>query len=183
MIDDFFNRIDHGLAVRAAKGVGVEPPAAGAAKPVSKRAPEVGVTHQAKRTVRTLKVGILAADGVDGAALTALRARLKQEGVSSVLISQFLGTIRGADGTEVEVDKPFFATASVEYDAILVPGGAASAAALGTQGAALHFLEETFKHGKTIGATGEGVDLLAMARLDGVTLAADDAVRESLGVR
>jgi catalase len=182
MIHEIFNRIDHELAVRAAKGVGIEPPTENLARPVADRAPEVGVEHQSKRTVKTLKVGIILADGFDGAALQALRSRLESEGVRSKIISKFLGTVRGTDGSEVEVDKPYVTTASVEYDAIFVPGGRESVDTLKTHGDAIHFLDETFKHCKTIGATGEAVELLEIARIHGAELASGDEVVESLGV-
>ena len=42
------------------------------------------------------------------------------------------------------------------------------------QGDALHFVAEAFKHGKAIGATGEGVDLLRDAGLPGIALSDGD---------
>ncbi len=38
-------------------------------------------------------------------------------------------------------------------------------------GDAIHFVNEAFKHAKTIGATNEGVDLVAAAQLQGVPFA------------
>ncbi len=53
---------------------------------------------------------------------------------------------------------------------------------LKTHGDALHFVDEMFKHCKTIGATGEAVELLEMGRLHGANLASGDEVASSLGV-
>ncbi|MNR40688.1 Catalase HPII [compost metagenome] len=55
----------------------------------------------------------------------------------------------------------FTNTASVLFDAVLVPAGAEGAAALAAQGDAVHFVLEAYKHCKAICAVGEGVQLLA----------------------
>ena len=49
---------------------------------------------------------------------------------------------------------------SVMFDAVLVPGGAASAQVLARNGDAVHFVLEAYKHCKTICVIGEGVQLL-----------------------
>ncbi len=51
------------------------------------------------------------------------------------------------------------------FDAVYVPGGEASVAALQEQPEALEFLDEAFKHCKTIAAIGAGVELLESAGL------------------
>jgi catalase len=48
----------------------------------------------------------------------------------------------------------------VLFDAVFVPGGDASVEALSAEADALHFVNEAFKHCKTVGATGAGVKLL-----------------------
>ena len=55
--------------------------------------------------------------------------------------------------------------ASVMYDGVVVPGGAASVEALRASGDAVHFVAEAFKHCKPIAAVGAGVDLLSAAGL------------------
>ncbi|MDQ4044758.1 MAG: catalase [Chloroflexota bacterium] len=182
MVHEIFNKVDHQLARRVAKGLGVPPPEKDEAKPVGKRAPEVGVEHQKKKTARTLKVAILAAEGYDHAALEQLREALKKEGARSMVVSKFLGTLQG-EGGEVEVDKNYVTTASVMFDTVFVPGGQRSIEALKKHGDALHFINEAFKHCKPVGATGEGVELLEAARLEGVRLAnGDDGVVAEHGV-
>ncbi|PSN14950.1 hypothetical protein C7293_09395 [filamentous cyanobacterium CCT1] len=57
------------------------------------------------------------------------------------------------------------------FDAIYVPGGQQSIDTLKQQGDALHFLNEAFRHGKAIAATGEGVDLLKASDIVGADLA------------
>jgi len=172
MIHEIFNRVDHGLARRAAAGIGVPPPEKGEAKEVSKRAPEVSVEHQKKPGITSLNVAILAAEGFDHAALEETRRALAAGGARTVVISKFLGTLKG-EGGEVKVDKSHVTTASVLFDAVFVPGGR-HVETLRTQGDARHFIEEAFKHGKTVGATGEAVALLREARLPGIGLAGED---------
>jgi catalase len=180
MIHQIFNKVDHELARRAAMGIGVPPPDTGEAKPVSKRAPEVGVEHQKVPGVKTLKVAILAAEGFDHAALVETKGALEAAGARPIIVSKFLGTLTG-EGGEVQVDKSYVTTASVLFDAVYVPGGR-HVEALTQQGDAVHYINEMFKHGKPIGASDEGVELLRAARLDGVRLADSGEVVESLGV-
>ena len=61
---------------------------------------------------------------------------------------------------QLVVDRTFCAAPSVLFDAVLVPGGAASVQALLENGAAVQFVREAYKHCKTIGVIGEGVQLL-----------------------
>jgi catalase len=71
----------------------------------------------------------------------------------------------------VEVDKTFVTTASVLFDALFLPGGRQSIETLKTQGHAVHWINETFKHCKPIAGVGEGVDLLQASGMAGVQLA------------
>jgi catalase len=63
------------------------------------------------------------------------------------------------------VDKTLLTSGSVLYDAVFVPGGKESAAALAGDGDAVHFVDEAFKHCKAIAAIGEGVDVLLASRI------------------
>ena len=65
-----------------------------------------------------------------------------------------------ASGTEIKVDQSFLNTASVLFDAVYIPSGAKNATALIAEPAAIHFVNEAFKHCKAIAANGDGVTLL-----------------------
>jgi hypothetical protein len=54
-------------------------------------------------------------------------------------------------------------TASVMYDAVVVPGSEKSIQTLSTHGDALHFVNEAFKHHKTVAVLQEGVDFFSSA--------------------
>ena len=63
-----------------------------------------------------------------------------------------------------------------------MPGGAAAAETLKASGDAIHFVQEAFKHGKPIGATAEGVELLRAAQLGDIELADGNDVVADRGV-
>jgi catalase len=105
-------------------------------------------------------VAVLAADGVDTADVERVKAGLLSEGAIPEVIGPHAGSLHGEDGGAVSVDKALPTAASVMYNAVVLPGGKAAAEALGQVGDAMHFVTEAFKHGKTIGALGEGVDLI-----------------------
>jgi catalase len=118
-----------------------------------------------KNTVKGRKIAILAADGVAADQVNALKQAATEAGASAEVVGTHLGTLTGADGSAVPVDKTFANSASVLFDAVFVPGGAQSLTTLVKLGDARAFVEEAYKHAKTIGASGEGADLVAASQL------------------
>ena len=110
--------------------------------------------------VKTRKVAILVANGVESAPLRRIQQDLTEAGVLCKLVAQHLGTVSTANGRQLAVDHTFANMPSVMFDAVLIPGGASSAAALSGLGEAVHFVLEAYKHGKTICAVNDGVQLL-----------------------
>ena len=95
-----------------------------------------------------------------------MRKDLEKAGAIVQVVSKVLGPVKAAGGGEPAVAEQSQLTArSVLFDAVFVPGGKKSAKALQSNGEVIHFLEEAFKHGKPIGALGEGVEVLAAARI------------------
>jgi catalase len=179
---DRFNQVDHVLAKQVAQGIGLS-------EPNPPETPNHGKSSAAlsqEGTIKTAqgrKVAILATDGVDGPQLLALKKALAAAHAEAEVVSKFGGTIKSADGKEIEVDKTFLTTASVLFDAIYVPGGAQSIKALEINTDALNFIREAFGHFKPIAASGEGVDLLANANLKGVNFSpSNDKEQIQLGV-
>jgi catalase len=111
--------------------------------------------------VKTRKIAILAADGVEAASLKRLQQDLSEAGAMCKLVAPHLGSVSTANGRQLTVDFTFTNTASVMFDAVLIPGGNQSAAALSAMGEAVHFVLEAYKHCKTICAVNDGVQLLA----------------------
>jgi putative intracellular protease/amidase len=110
--------------------------------------------------VRSRKVAILAADGVDLDALQEMQDALREAGAAGKIVAKRIGILTGADGRERLIDHSLLTTSSVLFDAVYVPGGASSVAALCGDPDAVAFVAEAYEHGKAIAATGEGLDLL-----------------------
>jgi catalase len=182
VVNEIFNNVDHDFAVRVAAGVGVaEPPMVEIAAP-RVLAPEVGVEHQKVKSPRTKKVAVLAADGVDAAGLADLRQELEEAGVTVEVISKLMGELKPENGKAVKVDKNYVSAASVMYDAVIIAGGPASVEALAKHGDALHWMNETYKHCKTVAAFGAGVDLLRRGNFADIHFADGEEARSERGV-
>jgi len=76
------------------------------------------------------------------------------------LLADRIGSVATAQGQQLAVDETLCSSASVLFDAVIVPGGASSVDALAANGTAVHFVAEAFKHGKTICVIGDAVRLL-----------------------
>ncbi|MBA3943489.1 MAG: catalase [Herpetosiphonaceae bacterium] len=162
-------RINRDLAVQVAYGIGVaatfdSPPPTDPSN--IRKAPGLSMLDTVKDTIKTRRIAILAMDGVDLAELTEIQAALKAAGARSQIVSKFLSPIKSSDGKDIVPDATFITSGgSIMYDAVIVPGGAENADALKRQGDAVHFLNEAYKHGKAIGATGAGANLLAATQI------------------
>jgi catalase len=179
---DRFNKVDGELAKRIAQGLGMPAPTEAATPNHGQKSAALSQEHTTK-TAKGRKVAILAADGVNGTQISTLQGELAAAHVSAEIVSKFGGTIQSDDGGEIVVDKTFLTAASVMYDAIYVPGGAQSIAALKAHGEAMNFIHEAFKHFKPIAASGEGVDLLSQSDLKGIDLSQTNGkVSDELGV-
>ena len=113
-----------------------------------------------KDSIRTRKVAILAADGVNEENLMAVKAALTADGALCDVIAPRLGFVSGMNDKTIPASKSFLTTASVFYDAVYIPGGTNSVATLEADPDALHFLNEAFKHCKAIAADEDALQLL-----------------------
>ncbi len=178
---DQFNKVDGELAKRVAKGLGMPAPTEPATPNHGQKSPALSQEHTTK-TAKGRKV-VLAADGVNAAQIAMLKQSLSALHINSEVVSLYGGSIVNSEGGKIEVDQTFLTTASVLYDAIYVPGGDRSIEALTAHGNPLSFIHEAFKHFKPIAATGEGVDLLMQANLQGIDSSqVNDKMSNQLGV-
>lgn len=113
-----------------------------------------------KDTIRTRQVAILAADGVNETSLHAMKKALLAQGAVVDIIAPRQGTLISANDEELPIDKSFLTAASVFYDAVYVPGGTNSVAALEADPDAIHFLNEAWKHCKAIAADADAMQVL-----------------------
>jgi catalase len=191
-----FANVDSDFAKRVAEGIGVKEVSddlsyldeSPSPKPSSKRG-----TGRTKKSAalsienttfspKTRKVAILAADGVDAEQVEQVKSALMEVGAKAKVIAKFDGMLSGANGGEVKVDKMFVTAPSVVFDAVFIPGGKKSAEKLKSDGHALHFVNEAFKHCKTIAAIGEGVQVLEASHISGVKFASNGNLSSDKGV-
>ncbi len=111
-------------------------------------------------SIATRKVAVLVAGGVETGAMRAIQQALQDGGATSRIVAAHLGSVATSSGQQLGVDHTFANMPSVMFDAILVPGGAASAQTLAANGDAVHFVLEAYKHCKAICVVGEGVQML-----------------------
>lgn len=111
-------------------------------------------------SIKTRKIAVLAADGVDENALADITQGLMDEGAVVEIIAPRLGYITGVNNTNIKVDRSLLTTSSVLYDAVYVPGGNNSVATLAAEADAVHFLNEAYRHCKPIATDAETSALL-----------------------
>ena len=164
--------VDAGLVAKVAEGLGMEVPAplplaTDAPIPAYEPSPALSLLSRPGQTgIRTKRVAILAASGVDGAQAQALYASLLEDGAVPRLVGNMLGKAKAADGMALDIEISLEAGPSVMYDAVVVPDGAAAVTTLARNAHALDFLREQYRHCKPILLLGAGADLLARAGID-----------------
>lgn len=174
---DMFNNVDGQLATQIAMGLGATPPAVPGGTGVTASSPAVSQENTI-REAQTRKVAILAENGFNFPEVTQVMEALKGAGVNSEIIGKSLGMITSVEGRQLEVNKTYVTAGSIMYDAVYVTGGRQNVDTLLTQGDALHFVNEAFKHAKAIGATNEGVDLLVASQIKGLVTAGPETYAE-----
>jgi catalase len=166
------------LVSRVAENLGLPAPAKSASaeelgKSSIAESPALSLIAKAKPSIKTRKVAILAAKGADTASIKAIKDALAAGGAHAKVIAPMLGSL----GDGIEVDATIQGLPSIMFDGVVVAGGAASAKLLAESGDARHFVLEAFKHLKSIGAIGDGEDVLAAAHLptgdEGVSVGGD----------
>ncbi|KTC37866.1 hydroperoxidase [Pseudomonas putida] len=178
-VNEILANIDLELASRVAANLGLPAPTKGtvSVKPSSlKESPALSQTNLLSGDIKSRKVAILVANGVDGKAVAALQKALKAEGAHAKVLGPTSAPVKTADGQTLAVDASQEGLPSVAFDAVWVPGGADSIKALSADGVALHYLLEAYKHLKAIGVSKDGKALLEALRLqeDAGLLVGDD---------
>ena len=173
-------QVDETLAQLVARGLGLDVPKKPSAplnmsmpadanvkefqpKPIKKPAgnsPALSMDHTIKSGIKTRKIAILSADGVDDADLAAMKIALTAAGAQAKIIAPRLGVLKSAKGAEIKIDFSLLTASSVLFDAVYVPAGEKSVDALKQDPEAIQFVSEAYKHCKTIAASGTGVEFL-----------------------
>jgi catalase len=111
------------------------------------------------------RVAIVVAPGVELGAMKVIQQALLDAGASTRVVAAHLGSVASSSGQQLPVDHTFATMPSVMFDAVLVPGGAASAQALLRSGDAMHFVLQAFRHCKPLCLIGEAGELLQVRDL------------------
>jgi catalase len=159
------------LAAKVAAGLGMKsvPAALPRALPAP-AAPEVSASpalslmaRPGDGGIRSRKVAILVADGVQAASLATLQAALLDAGAVPRLVAPRLGTVAAAGGALLEPDATMENSPGFLFDALVLPDGDAAAQALSEDGHTLEFIKDQYRHCKTILAFGASQALLGEA--------------------
>ncbi len=167
------NQIDKGLAAAVAYGLGLHIPK-DMSEPLNEGVPAdevnnpdyqpfqhegsvsksdaLSMANTKKDSIKTRKIAVLTADGVDETTLTTVKTALEGKGAIVRIIAPRLGNVISKNNVEIPVFESYLTAASVLYDAVYVPGGINSVATVAAEPDAVHFLNEAFKHCKAIAA-------------------------------
>jgi catalase len=94
-----------------------------------------------------------------------MKKTLLTAGAQAMTVAPHLGMLMGEEGEAVKADFSLLTASSVLFDAVYVPGGQASIDSLLQENESMNFVLEAYRHCKTIGAAGAGVELLRAAGL------------------
>ncbi|MFS0738422.1 catalase [Sphingomonas sp. 1P06PA] len=167
--------VDEDLAQRVADGLALELPAKAKAalEPVDMPPSDALSIHKKmKATLEGRAVGILIADGTDGAALDTLVAAIDGAKGKPVIIAPKVGGAKLADGSMRKADGQLAGTPSQLFDAVAILLSEEGCQALLKEAAAVQFAMDAFGHLKAIGASDAAQPLLDKAGIepdDGVT--------------
>ncbi|MEO6348477.1 MAG: catalase [Aquaticitalea sp.] len=173
-------QIDKDLAKKVAEGLGMKVPksiekpinqAIGADADVQKHqpgpkkiyldaSPALSQANTKFNSIATRQVAVLVANGFDAKTFKAMKTMLDSEGAVAKLVAPHGGTVKDTDKKEHKVDAAIMTTESVLFDALYIPGGKGSIDILLQNAKYLKFVNEAFKHCKSIATDGEGERLL-----------------------
>ncbi|MDB4875016.1 MAG: catalase [Gemmatimonadetes bacterium] len=161
--------VDEDLAAQVAEGLGLDLPdplprvLERPAKPEVTTSPALSLTAlPGQAGVRTRRVAILVADGVEGSSLKLLHAALTDAGAVPRFVGPRLGTYTTTNGP-IDADASMENSPAVLFDALVLPDGDAGVQALAADGHTMEFVTNQYRHCKTILALGASSNLLERA--------------------
>jgi catalase len=157
------------LAAAVAHGLGIEVPAPlplATDRPMPEYDPSPALSllsRPGETGIRTRKVAILVAPGVDGAGVREIYASLLADGAVPRVVATQLGKVKTGDNGSLDVEISLEAGPPVLYDAVVVPDGEMGVKALVRDAHALDFVRQQYRHCKPIMVVGAGAALLKEA--------------------
>jgi catalase len=171
-VNEILANIDMTLATRVAANLGLPAPkgptvkAQKTGKPTVDKSPLLSQVNLLSGDIASRKVAILVADGVDDKAVAAMKAALEAEAAHAKILGPTSAPVKTAGGKMLAVDASAEGLPSIAFDAVFIPGGAASVKVLSGNGVALHYVLEAYKHLKAIAYAGEAKELIDLLRLE-----------------
>ena len=161
--------VDEELARRVAAGLNIKlPPKSKAARePVDMEPSEALSIHKnMKPTIEGRRIGILIADGSDGAEIDKLVKAVKAAGATPFLVAPKVGGATLADGSLRKADGQLAGSPSQIFDAVALVLSEKGCATLLKEAAAIQFVMDAFGHLKAIGAGKAAKPLLDKAGVE-----------------
>ena len=172
MVSSLANVCPH-LAANVAAGLGIAVPSAMPKATTDAPSPEItesGVLSLTARPgncgIRTRQIAILVDDGVVHGSLAAINTALVEAGAVVHFVGPRVGLFTSDVGKQIDADKSMENAPGFLFDAIVLPDGLDAVNALAANEHTMAFVMDTFRHGKTILALGEGRAFLDMADLE-----------------
>ncbi|MCR5864238.1 MAG: DJ-1/PfpI family protein [Aquincola tertiaricarbonis] len=131
--------------------------------------------HALLGTPRQWRVAMLIDDGVDELCVARLIAELDRAGAQVQLVAPQIAPVSTQLGGMLSPEHSVAAVSAADFDAVCVPSGLFCAETLQLSDEALSFVQQAYEAGKTLAATGEGVQVL---RALGLPVEGGDALDE-----
>lgn len=173
-IVDLLSHVDSDLAKGVASELGIEltqeqqsrslPPAVNGVS----RDPSLSLYARSCGDVRSLRVSVLAADGVCGKSAEMIFQMLSDVGVHPHVLSPHMGEIRTDDGRMISVSGLISACPSVLFDGVLVANGEQNLDILEADPAVREHLALAYKHLKPMGFVGDAGLLAPSPKDEGI---------------
>jgi catalase len=123
----------------------------------------LSMANTSKDSIQTRQVAFLIADGVSLASVQGMKKILESEGAVVKLVGTRSGFVLDDKAEPVTVDMSLLTAGSVVFDAVFIPAGKKSVDILKAEADVLHFINEAYRHCKTIAADKEGQELIKMS--------------------
>ena len=166
--------VSEDLAGRVADGLGIELPEPMPRATDRRFKPEVGKSpplslHALPGAggIATRKIAVMVGEGAEFDGIAALVERISKEGAVVRLLGVRLGSLARARGSRSKSTRPWKIRRRCCSMRWCCRTGRPAAATLLADGQAIEFIQNQFRHGKTILAVGAGRSLLAQAGIDG----------------
>jgi catalase len=161
--------IEEDLAKRVAAGLGFDkmPNAPRTAAPVQKMkpSPALQIIGKMKETLKGRAIGILIADGSDGAVVKKIKKAATEAGAAVKIVAPKVGGAKLTGGSMMSADGQLAGTPSVLFDAVAIVLSDEGAKALSLESAAIDFVRDAFGHLKAIAADKGAQALLKTANI------------------